>query len=107
MWLNYDIAIDNFKKVLSHGLVLRKVDRIINFNTKAKQKMTLKKIFLSWWITQFLQKLWRMGENIAIESCHNRNTKQLFSIKTKLSCCKVFHRASISNRNEEKADTYE
>ena len=33
--------------------------------------------------------------------------KKLFSITTKLLYYKVFHRKLISNRNEEKADTYE
>ena len=34
-------------------------------------------------------------------------TKKLFSIRTKFSHYKVFHRISISNRNEENRDTYE
>ena len=41
-----------------------------------------------------------MWENIDILTCHNRKKKKLFSIKTKLSYYKVFHRTSISNRNE-------
>ena len=40
-------------------------------------------------------------------ACHNRK-KELFSIRTKLLHYKVFHRTSISNRNEKKTrDTYE
>ena len=31
---------------------------------------------------------------------HNRKKKQLFGTRTKLSYYKVFHRTSISNRNE-------
>ena len=34
------------------------------------------------------------------ETCHNRKKKELLSIRTKLSYCKVFHRISNSNRNE-------
>ena len=33
---------------------------------KKKQKMILKKIFLSWWIIQFFEKLWKMWENTEI-----------------------------------------
>ena len=34
-------------------------------------------------------------------------TERLFSIRTKLSYYKFFYRKPISNRNEEKRDTYE
>ena len=33
-------------------------------------------------------------------TCHNRKTKELFSIRTKLSYYKVFHKKCIVNRNE-------
>ena len=56
----YVIHISNLKQALSHGLVLKKLHRIIQFKQKSwlrsyidintdltkKQKMTLKKIFL-------------------------------------------------------------
>ena len=37
-----------------------------------------------------------------IKPCHNRKKKELFSIKTKLSHYKVFHRIYIDSRNEKK-----
>ena len=51
----YFINIRNLKQALNHRLVLKKVHRVIKFNqnsehirSKKKQKMNLKKIFLSW-----------------------------------------------------------
>ena len=41
------------------------------------------------------------------ETFHNRKKKELLSVRTKLSYNKVFHRISISNRNEKNADNYE
>ena len=34
------------------------------------------------------------------ETCHNKKKKDLFSIRTKFSYYKVFHRKFISNKNE-------
>ena len=62
---------------MNHGLVLRKVHRVIKFNQNAwqkpytdmntdlriKAKNDCKKGFLSWWIIQFLEKLQKMWEN--------------------------------------------
>ena len=70
----------NLKQALIHGLVLKTVHRVIKFNQNAwlkpytvmntdleqKQKMILKKVFLSWWIMQLLQKLWKIWESIEI-----------------------------------------
>ena len=36
-----------------------------------------------------------------------RTNKELFGVRPKLSYNKVFHRASISNRNEKNRDAYE
>ena len=69
------------------------------------QKMALRKTFSSWLIMQFLGRLWKMWENIEI--AEKRKKKELFSIRTKLSYYKVFHKTSTSNRNEKNADTYE
>ena len=59
-----------FGFLLTHGLVLKKMHKIIKFNFKGLaetiigmnrdlrkkiQKMIMKKIFLSWWIMQFLE----------------------------------------------------
>ena len=71
------------KQALNHGLILRKVLRVTKFNQSAwlnpfidtnidlgknQKNMILKKIFLSWWVMQFLEKLWKMWEkNIYIK----------------------------------------
>ena len=69
----YFIHIKNSKQALNHGLVSKRVYRFIKFSQKAwlkpcinmntelrkMQKFILKKIFLSWWIIQFLEKLWK------------------------------------------------
>ena len=74
------IQIRSLKQALNNGLVLKKVRQVIKFNQNAwlkpyidintylrkKQKMILKKNSLSWWITQFLQKVWKMWKNIEI-----------------------------------------
>ena len=77
----YVIHIRNSKQALNHGLVLKKVHKIIKLNKnvwpkpyidmnadlrKKKQKLILKKIFLSWWIMQFSGKLWKMWESIDV-----------------------------------------
>ena len=64
----YDIHIRN----LNHGVILKKVHRVIEFNQKArlksyidintkqkKQKIILRKILSGWRIMQFSEKLWR------------------------------------------------
>ena len=74
------IHITTLKQLLNDGLVLKKVHRVIKFNQNAwlksyinlntdlreKQKMILENIFLSWWIMQILEKLWKMWVNIDI-----------------------------------------
>ena len=37
------------------------------------------------------------------ETCHNKKKKELFGVRTKLPCYKVFHRIFNSNRNEKKS----
>ena len=99
----YIIHIRDLKQTLNLTLILEKVHSVIRFNQNAwlkpyigtntdlrkKQKMILKKILLSWWIMQFLEKL-----------CHNRKKKKLFCVRTKLSYYEVFHRKFIRNRND-------
>ena len=72
----YVIHIRNLKQALNNGLVLKKVHRVIKSNQNAclkpcidintglkeKQKIILKMTVLSWWIMQFLEKLWKMWE---------------------------------------------
>ena len=43
-----------------------------------------------------------MVENLKILNLSQQNEEELFSIKTKLSYRKVFHRKLIGNRNEKK-----
>ena len=75
----YVIHIRNLKQALDHGLVLKKVHRVIKFNQNAwlkwyinmntglkKSTKDFEKKFLSWWIMQFLEKLRRIWENIWI-----------------------------------------
>ena len=76
----YVINIRNFKQALNHILVFKKVHREIKFKQNAwlkayiemntdiknKQKMILKKVFLSWSKMQFLETLWKMWEKLEI-----------------------------------------
>ena len=57
---------------------------------------------------QFLEKLWKMRKYIEIsQTCHNRNEKKPFGVRTKLLYYKVFPKTSINNRNEENWKTFE
>ena len=66
----YIIHIRNLKEALNHGLVLKRVHKVIKFNQNAwlkpyvdmnadlknKSKNNFEKIFFNWWIMQFLGK---------------------------------------------------
>ena len=68
----------NLRHALNHGLMLKKVHRVINFNQKSSLKLYIdmntqlrrkgkndfERFFLSWWIMQFLEKTWKMLEYI-------------------------------------------
>ena len=70
----YVVHIINLKQALNHGLILKKVQRVIKFNQKAwlepyiKMNTDLRKIakndfeniFFKLRITKFLERLWRM-----------------------------------------------
>ena len=74
--VEYVIHIKN--ETLNHGLVLKKLIEWLNLIKvlglnhiligiliyEKKQKTTLRQTFLSWWIMQILEKLWKMWENI-------------------------------------------
>ena len=68
----YVLHIRNLKQALKNRLVLKKVHRVIKFNQNAwlkpyigmNTKLILKKIFLSWGIMLFLEKLRKILENI-------------------------------------------
>ena len=67
----YVKQIRSLKQALNNGLVLKKVHRVIKFNQNAwlkpyidmntdlrkNTKNDFEKVFLSWWIMQFLEKL--------------------------------------------------
>ena len=71
------IHIRNVRQALNNGLVFKKVHIVIKFNQDAwlhpyidmntnlrrKGKNDFEKDFLSWWIRQFLEKLWKIREN--------------------------------------------
>ena len=67
----YVLHIRNLKQALKNRLVLKKVHRVIKFNQNAwlkpyigmNTKLILKKIFLSWGIMLFLEKLRKILEN--------------------------------------------
>ena len=67
-WMCYTHLKKTLKKTLNHGLVLEKLQRIIKCKQKAslksyidmnlrKKKMILRKIFSSWWMLHFFEKL--------------------------------------------------
>ena len=76
----YVIYKRNLKQALNYGLVLEKVYKVNNFYQNAylkpyidinkdlrkKGKYNFGKDFLSWWRMQFLEKLWKIWENIEI-----------------------------------------
>ena len=74
------IHIKNLKQKLNHGLMVKKSRKVNTFNQKAwlmpyidmntklrhKTKITFEKGFFKLWIMQFLEKLWKMPQNIEI-----------------------------------------
>ena len=72
----YVIHIRNLKQPLHHGLVFKKVHRVIKFNQNAwlktyehrskkkKRKIILKKTFLSWWITVVIHEMVQFFEKL-------------------------------------------
>ena len=79
----YVIHIRNWRQTLSHRLVLKKVHRMIKFNQNTwlkpekNRKMILKKISVSWWIMQVLQKLWKIRENIEISNLSQQKEERI------------------------------
>ena len=78
--IKHVIHIRNLKQALNHGLVLRKVHRVIKFNQNAwlkpyinmntdlrkKAKNDFEKCFFQLMNNAILEKLWKMWENIEI-----------------------------------------
>ena len=72
----------------------------INTELRKMQKMVLEKIFSSRRILQFWKKLLRLRGNIEISIFQQRKREDLFCIRAKLWCNKLFFRKCISNRNK-------
>ena len=100
---------------------MKKVDRVIKFNEKArlklyiemnaelalKEKNSFEKDFSKLIIMLFFEKIWKRKRTYKYYTCNNRAEKKLFSIRAKLSYCKVFCRTFISNKNEKNSDIKE
>ena len=112
----YPMCIRNLKQPLNHRLVLKEVHIVIKFNKDAwlkpyidmnvnlrkKSKNWLWKRFLSWWIMQFLEKLWKMWENIET-TCHNRKKKKIIKYHNQIIIQQSFsHKIYWQSKNKNK-----
>ena len=97
----YLIHIRNLKQALNHRLDLKKVHRIIKFNQKAWLKLRinmdteLRKKTKNDFGNNFLKLMnntvfGKSYKKQRYQICYNRAKKELFSIRTKLSCNKLF-----------------
>ena len=118
--IKYVIDIRNSKRKLNHRLVLKKAHRVIRFNQsswlkpvidmntdlrrKAKKKDFEKGVLKSMNNGVFRKTMKNVRKHRK-QTFHNRMEKKLFGVGTKLPYFNVFHGISISNRNEQHADT--
>ena len=118
--IKYVIDIRNSKRKLNHRLVLKKAHRVIRFNQsswlkpvidmntdlrrKAKKKDFEKGVLKSMNNGVFRKTMKNVRKHRK-QTFHNRMEKKLFGVGTKLPYYNVFHGISISNRNEQHADT--
>ena len=118
----YVIHIRNLKQELNHGLLLKKVHRVIKYNqnswpkpcadmnTKVRQKTknNFKKYFFNLMNNSVFGKtMENVRKHRNIKLVRRRKEKKLFSTRTKLSHYKVFHRKFISNTNEKNSNINE
>ena len=113
----YFMHIRNVKPVLYYGLVFKKVHRVIKFNQndwlkpsvdmdndlRKKAKHDFEDDFCKLVNNAVFGKTMenvRKHRDIKLVTTHRR--RNYFSVRTKLSYYKVFHRKFISNRNEKK-----
>ena len=80
---------------MNHELVFKKVHRVIKFNQNAWLKPYIDMIID---LTKKAKNDFERHRDIKLVT-KKKKKKELFSIRTKLSNYKVFHRKSISNRN--------
>ena len=120
----YIIHIRNLKEALNHGLVLKRVHKVIKFNQnawlkpyvdmnadlKSKSKNNFEKIFFNWWIMQFLGKKKKTMENVGkhsdIKLVTTERRRNYLVSQRNYHNLKFLYRTFINNRNKYRK-TYE
>ena len=106
----YLIHIRKLKQALNHGLILKKGHKVIKFNQNGwlKPCIDINRDLRKKEKIDFGKDFFKMMNNAVfgktMENVRNIKKRELFSIRTKFSYYKVFHRNFISNRNEKNLD---